>query len=126
MRLNPFYMPALTVILMFGTVFGSQAFGLWSTSGRDTTALEAMTPAAVKGWMTLQQVSDGIPIPLADLYAMMGIPADIPADTALKDLEGIVPDFEVSTLRTRLTDWRESCCTASRPDKGDTRHADRS
>jgi len=105
MRINPFFMPALTVTLMFGTVFGAQAFGLWSTSGRDTTTLEALTPAAVKGWMTLQQVSDGIPIPLADLYSLMAIPTDIPPTTALKDLEAVVPDFEVSTLRTRLSEW---------------------
>ena len=115
MRLNPFYMPALTVILMFGTVFGSQAVGLWSTSGRDTTTLEAMSPDDVKGWMTLQQVSAGIPIPVTDLYALMGIPADIPAGTALKDLEGIVPDFEVSTLRTRLAEWLGGTAPAAAP-----------
>ncbi|MBL8095362.1 MAG: hypothetical protein JNL73_14425 [Anaerolineales bacterium] len=105
MRINPFIMPALTVTLMFGTVFGAQAFGLWSTSGRDSTALDALTPAAVKGWMTLQQVSDGIPIPLNELYPLMNIPADIPPATALKDLEAVVPGFEVSTLRTRLSAW---------------------
>jgi hypothetical protein len=105
MRINPFFMPALTIALMFGTVFGAQTFGLWSTSGRDTTTLDALTPADVKGWMTLQQVSDGIPIAPADLYPLMDIPADVPPDTALKDLEGIVPGFEVSTLRTRLEEW---------------------
>jgi hypothetical protein len=30
------------------------------------------------------------------------IPLDIPTGTALKDLEGIVPDFEISTLREKL------------------------
>lgn len=115
MRINPFFMPALTLTLMFGTVFGAQAFGLWSTSGRDTTALEALTPAGVKGWMTLRQVSDGIPIAPADLYRLMDIPADVPPDTALKDLEGIVPGFEVSTLRTRLDEWLAGPASSSAP-----------
>ncbi len=106
MRLNPFFMPALAITLLFGTVFGAQAAGVWSTSGRDTSTLEAMTPADVKGWMTLQQISAGIPIPLDELYALVEIPGDIPAETALKDLEGVVPDFEVTALRERLTAWQ--------------------
>jgi len=105
MRVNPFFMPALTLSLMLGTVFGSQTLGLWSTSGRDTSVLSALTPAEVKGWMTLEQISAGIPIPLPDLYALMDIPADIPSNTALKELEAMVPDFAVSTLRTRLAAW---------------------
>ena len=106
MRLNPFFMPALSITLLFGTVFGAQAAGVWSTSGRDTAALDALTPADVKGWMTLYQISAGIPIPPDELYSLMGIPSDIPAETALKDLEGVVPDFEVSVLRERLTAWQ--------------------
>jgi len=105
MRVNPFFMPALTLSLMLGTVFGSQTLGLWSTSGRDASVLSALTPAEVKGWMTLEQISAGIPIPLPDLYALMDIPADIPPNTALKELEAMVPDFAVSTLRTRLAAW---------------------
>lgn len=106
MRLNPFFMPALSITLLFGTAFGAQAVGVWSTSGRDTSALESLTPADVKGWMTLQQISDGVPIPLDELYELVEIPSDVPADTALKDLEGVVPDFEVTVLRDRLTTWQ--------------------
>ena len=115
MRLNPFFMPALSITLLFGTVFGAQAAGVWSTSGRDTSALDALTPADVKGWMTLQQISAGIPIPPDELYSLMGIPSDIPAETALKDLEGVVPDFEVSVLRERLTAWQAGGATLPDP-----------
>lgn len=111
MRVNPFIMPALTLSLMLGTVFGSQTLGLWSTSGRDTSVLSALTPGDVKGWMTLEQISAGIPIPLPDLYALMEIPAEIPPDTALKELEAMVQDFAVSTLRTRLAAWLEGTGT---------------
>ncbi len=52
--------------------------------------------------MTLQQVMDGLKISKEELYAAGGIPLDIPSETALKDLEGIVPDFEISTLRDKL------------------------
>ena len=74
MRLNPFFMPVLAVGLLLGTVFTAQALGQWSISGRTAVDLEQIAPADLKGWMTLQQVSDGLPIPPADLYALMDIP----------------------------------------------------
>lgn len=120
MRLNPFWMPALSIGLLFGTVFGAQAAGVWSTSGRDTSALDALTPADVKGWMTLQQVSDGIPIPLTELYPLMDIPAELDPSTALKDLEGVVADFEVSVLRERLSAWQTGAVPSGVSEAEDT------
>jgi hypothetical protein len=62
-----------------------------------------MTAADLKGWMTLQQVIDGLQVPKDIVYDLGKIPADVPTSTALKDLEKIVPDFETSTLRDALT-----------------------
>jgi hypothetical protein len=67
--------------------------------------LTNLAPADLKGWMTLQQVIDGVGISQADLYRLANIPADLPTSTALKDLEPLVPDFEVSTLREKLAEW---------------------
>jgi hypothetical protein len=87
---------------VIGTTFIAQAAGYWTTSGKDSIDLENMTSADIKGWMTLQQVMDGLNVSKEELYAVGGIPLDIPAETALKDLEGVVPDFEISTLRDKL------------------------
>lgn len=106
MRLNPFFMPVLVVGALLGTVFTAQALGQWSISGRTTVDAGQLAPADIKGWMTLQQVMDGLPVPATDLYALMAIPADIPPGTALKDLEALVPGFEVSVLRERVAVWQ--------------------
>lgn len=106
MRLNPFFMPALVIGALLGTTFTAQALGQWSISGRAGLNLEALTAADIKGWMTLQQVSDGLPIAQTDLYRLMAIPADVSPNTALKDLESIVPGFEVSVLREKLLAWQ--------------------
>jgi hypothetical protein len=103
MRVNPFFMPVILIVVLLGTVFVAQAASIWSTSGRTTVDLGQMTPADIKGWMTLQQVMDGLNISRADLYALAGIPADITPTTVLKDLEPIVAGFEISTLRDALT-----------------------
>jgi hypothetical protein len=102
MRVNRFLMPVIVIVALLGTTFIAQAAGFWSTSGRDAIDMEGMTAADLKGWMTLQQVMDGLQISKEELYAAGGIPLDVSPDKALKDLEGIVPDFEISTLREKL------------------------
>ena len=102
MRVNRFLMPIIVIVALLGTTFIAQAAGFWSTSGKDSIDLENMTSADIKGWMTLQQVMDGLQISKEELYAVGGIPLDIPTETALKELEGVVPDFEISTLREKL------------------------
>ena len=103
MRVNPFLIPILFVVALLGTVFVAQSAGAWSTSGRTEVNANQLTPADIKGWMTIQQVIDGIGIPQAELYTLIGISSDIPASTALKDLEGIAPGFELTGLRDKLT-----------------------
>ena len=102
MRVNRFLMPVIVLVALLGTTFIAQAAGFWSTSGKDSIDLEYMTAADIKGWMTLQQVMDGLKVSKEELYDAGGIPLDVPPETALKDLEGIVPDFEISTLREKL------------------------
>jgi hypothetical protein len=103
MRVKPLLVPVLFIVALLGTVFIAQAAGAWSTSGRTTVNAEQLKPADVKGWMTLQQVSDGIGISQPELYALISISPDIPAATALKDLESIAPGFELTVLRDKLT-----------------------
>ena len=100
MRINPFFMPILLIVSLLGTTCGAQALGIWSTSGRDSVDVTKLTPADLKGWMTLQELVDGLPISQAELYRVGGIPADTPPTKALKDMEAVV---SVTTLRERLT-----------------------
>jgi len=100
MRINPFWMPILLIVALFGTVFTAQAMGQWSISGRGSVDMTKLAPAHIKGWMTLQQVIDGIGISQKDLYEIGGIPAGTAPTQALKDLETVV---SVTTLRDRLT-----------------------
>ncbi len=100
MRINPFWMPIILIAALFGTVFAAQVMGQWSISGRESVDMTTIAPADIKGWMTLQQVIDGLGISQKDLYEIGGLPADTAPTQALKDLEAIV---SVTTLRDRLT-----------------------
>jgi hypothetical protein len=102
MRVNPLLVPILFVAAFLGAVVIAQSAGLWSTSGRASANLDQLAPADVKGWMTLQQVADSFGLSQTELYALVNIPADVPATTALKDVEKLAPGFEVSALREAL------------------------
>ena len=102
MRVNPFLVPIIVIAALLGSSLIAQAGGFWATSGRTSVNLENMTAVDLKGWMTLQQIMDGMKISKEQLYAAGNIPLDVPASTALKELEGIVPGFEVSGLREKL------------------------
>lgn len=103
MRVHPFFMPIIIIVALFGTVFTAQALGQWSTSGKTSVDLTKLTPADIKGWMTIQQVIDGLHVPPEWVYEAGNIPADVPPTTAMKDLEKLVPGFETSAMRDALT-----------------------
>ncbi len=100
---NRLLVPLLAVGLFLGVIGGAVANGNWIVSGKEMVDLqELVSGEEVKGWMTLQQVADGFAIPSADLYRLSGISTDVPMDTALKDLEGIIEGFEISLVREEI------------------------
>ena len=101
-RVNKLLMPVLVVLTLLGSVWVAKAAGLWQTSGRDQILLDGSgqpDPAGIKGWMTLDDLSETYGVPLADLYVMIGAGPDLSSGTALKEMEAIVPGFEVSAVR---------------------------
>ena len=97
--------PAVTIAALFGSYGIASAAGAWSTSGKQVIAASTrVTPDDLKGWMTLQQASDGLGIGVDRLIALLDAPAGaaITPATAFKDLEDLVPGFELSTFKVRL------------------------
>lgn len=103
MKVNQYILPSFTIFALLVTVLIANLTGQWIISGKELVDVNHLTTVDdIRGWMTLQQVADGFALEPATLYELLALPADIPTETALKDLEGIVPDFEVSTVRDVL------------------------
>ena len=120
--------PLLAVLLGGGVVVAAQASGHWATTGKDaltttsgggagaqagaegsaanvdTSAVPA-APADVKGWMTLRQVLDArfAGVSEAGLRSQFDIPASIGLETPLKELDGVVSGFDLTSLREWLS-----------------------
>jgi hypothetical protein len=103
MTVNKFFLPIAVLAGLFAAYALASATGFWNVSGKtmiDVTSLESSED--VRGWMTLQQIADGYRIDPGMLYTILELPIDIPPSTALKDIEGLLPDFEVTIVKERL------------------------
>jgi hypothetical protein len=105
MRIKPMVYGGLVLVVFFGIILGFQAAGFWSISGKVSTSGDQIQPSAgdvnsIKGWMTLEQITTTFGVPLADLLDQFNLPADTPANTAIKDLESDL--FSVTNLRAWL------------------------
>lgn len=109
MKVHRYVLPLVLIASLLGSVFAAKAVGYWSTSGRTVTLLDksgVAAPEGIKGWMTLADIVETYGIPEAELWSRLGLPADLPANTALKDVEAIVSGFEVSAVRDAVTAYR--------------------
>lgn len=102
MSVNRYWMPIIVIVALLGSVFVAQIFGWWSVSGRTAVDAGELTPEGLKGWMTLQQVADGLGVSVEDVYRLGGYPEDTDPNTALKDMEDIA---EVSDLREAMAEY---------------------
>ena len=103
MRLAKHWVPVIGVGAIALSVAVAMATGVWVSSGREEIArkTEAGTIAAedIKGWMTIADVVRLFRVDERELRERVGIPAAIPAATALRDLEDKVADFETDKVR---------------------------
>ncbi len=109
MRINKYLMPVVLIVSMFVVVLVAQAAGAWQVTGSTqvipTTASGRPDPQAIKGKMTLDEIVTTYGMPQADLYAALQLPAELATSTAIKDLESVIPNFEVDLVRQAVTDY---------------------
>lgn len=85
-----------------GTEAGESGGGESGGGGRRELAPgETLAPDDLRGWMTLGQAADGLRIDREVLIGLVGAPdgVTLTPDTAFRDVEGLVPGFELSTFR---------------------------
>lgn len=105
MRVSYWIAPVASVVLLFGSVGVAQLTGDWVTTGRAQVVRGApITVDDLKGWMTLQEAADGLGMTVTPMITLIAPPAsaELTPQTAFKDIEGLVPGFELSTFKEQL------------------------
>lgn len=97
MSIHRHFIPVLVLVTLFSAYGIAELTGYWSVSGK--TSETSLTSAEdIKGWMTLQNVSDRLAIPPAELLSLLGLPPETPLTTAFKDLEETIEVTEAREL----------------------------
>lgn len=98
--------PMLMLVLVGGLFFGT----LWIAQVTGNLELLPAKPAPevtvpleeLKGYMTIEEAAAASGLPLEEVYARMGIPKEVPAETKLKEISGIAPAFSLDEAKERL------------------------
>lgn len=97
MKMKAWQMAIVVVVVLFGSIMGTSAAGVWNTKTDKTpvrydsgNAAGAYNPMDIKGSYDLAAVGSLFDIPVEDLAAAFGLPAGTdPAAFQLKSLESI-------------------------------------
>jgi hypothetical protein len=105
MRIRPIIYGFLVLTVFLGVIYGFQAAGIWSVSGkvsstgRDIQPMDSDT-SSIKGWMTLGQITSTYNVSLEEIIQTFNLPPDTTLDTELRSLES--DTFSVNDLRLWL------------------------
>lgn len=96
--------PIVFIAVMLGGVGVAQLTGTWITSGKQVVAAGQLTADDVKGSMSLQVAADGLGVTVDDLVTLIEPPDRnaLSATTLFKDIEALVPGFELTAFRDKL------------------------
>jgi hypothetical protein len=99
---HPVY-ASMLVAGLFALIGASQVAGKWQTKPDAVSLKDAkgrLQPENIRGWMNLQEISEGFGIPLADLYRGTGLPASVPATARMNTIAKTFNlKFEPETIR---------------------------
>ena len=94
---------AMLVIGLFGLIGVSKATHTWRTKPEAVSVRNEageLEPEAIRGWMTLADISREFDIPLERLYRDARLPAQVAADTMIKNIhKDYEIDFEPDMIR---------------------------
>jgi hypothetical protein len=97
--INKHLMPIVAIVTLLGAIITARAIGAWQTSGRDMIdPTVPLTSADIKGWMPLEYLMERLDLSQGELYEMLGLPANTPPGTPLKEMEDILEVSEVRAI----------------------------
>ena len=89
-KISPMAMGIVGLIIFFGIYGTAKTTGYWQTYASAPKGVTVEDPAEyVYGWMSLEQVSDQVGLPIEKLVEIGNLPEGIPTDVAMKRIEGV-------------------------------------
>lgn len=93
------------LVIFFGVYGTTKLTGHWKTWASPSSVTLSKDPTeGVFGWMTVEQISETLEIPVEKVILLGKLPADIPVDVPVKEIEGVNDEVMKENLKEGLED----------------------
>jgi len=91
--LKPSFTLGLVILVFLSGILISKSVGIYNILPESIPAGKTISVDDVRGYMTLNEVANGLKIDIKKLYEKLNIPEDVPKDTKFKEVRNFIPGF---------------------------------
>lgn len=99
---KPFVLIVLVLVVFFGSIFASQAAGLYNLTPAQLKAGESIDYAEVKGFMSIKEAAESTNTDLKEFYVKFKIPEGVPSETKMKEISNVAPGYNFDQVKESL------------------------
>jgi len=96
---KPIFILIIVFLIFFGGIGITKVTGLFEVLPPPIISETKINPEEIKGYMTIEDLLNGLGMDLDEMDKKLDLPTSIPKDTKLKDIKNIIPNFEVEGAR---------------------------
>jgi Fe-S-cluster-containing hydrogenase component 2 len=96
---NPLVAIILVLAVFFVPIFISQAFGVYNVLPEKLKASETLKMEDIKGYMTIKEIAELSKIDVKEVYQLLKIPERVPAETKMKEIKNIAPEYDFEKMK---------------------------
>lgn len=98
--------PIITIIIVmaifFGSIFATQALGIYKLTPDALKAGESIKYDEIKGYMTIEEAALSTKTELKDFYIKFKIPENVPKNVKMKEIQDVSPGYEFDAAKESL------------------------
>ncbi|TGE39896.1 4Fe-4S binding protein [Desulfosporosinus fructosivorans] len=100
--IKPLPIIALVMVVFFGSIFASQAAGLYQLTPTPLKAGESLNYDEVKGYMSIKEAAESTKTDLKVFYVKFKIPENVPAETKMKEISEIAEGYDFDQAKESM------------------------
>jgi len=102
--IKPLTVIVLVIVVFFGSIFASQAAGIYELTPAPLQAGESIKYEEVKGYMSIKEAAESTNTDLTQFYTLFKIPENVPETTKMKEISQIVEGYEFDAVKESLAE----------------------
>lgn len=100
--IKPLTVIVLVMVVFFGSIFASQAAGIYQLTPSPLKVGESIKYDEVKGYMSIKEAAEATKTELNEFYEKFKIPANVPAETKMKEISGVATGYDFDQAKESL------------------------